>query len=308
MYSENLGKYHFSPDFIYTFDFYQHLVNMATFKVQYSILSQLLNSSFILDHFQIEYGFLNFDLFNILGCRCLQNMAIYWDDDDNDAARDAASSSSSYSSTAVSTGRGTAVAVIQDDHESSLQIIMDGNTDSKISPSDCTSSDRCCKSNDGGTDNPLIEILDGSSVIRSSCQDESSAHRASLSSGAASVDIAATCKGDLAPRDDESNLVVSNIINLSTLEANDASAIEIERSFALMRGVEGGEKEDVILSSHELLLPDSQARIVSADNCEAVDGRDLALQQQKCASSGVTASKWKYIYNIEVWHERGFRL
>ena len=55
----NLNKYYFETDLVYTFDFYQHLINLSTFK--------------------LELGFIKYDITKILGFRPVQIMAVDWD-------------------------------------------------------------------------------------------------------------------------------------------------------------------------------------------------------------------------------------
>jgi hypothetical protein len=55
----NLVGYEYNPDFVYTFDFYQHLLNLSTF--------------------QIDLGFMKYDAIKVLGVRPIQVMAIVWD-------------------------------------------------------------------------------------------------------------------------------------------------------------------------------------------------------------------------------------
>jgi hypothetical protein len=55
----NLNKYYFETDLVYTFDFYQHLINLSTFK--------------------LELGFIKYDITKILGFRPVQIMAVEFD-------------------------------------------------------------------------------------------------------------------------------------------------------------------------------------------------------------------------------------
>ena len=54
----NLELYSFDSSMVYTFDFYQHLLNVATLDV--------------------DLGFLKYDLVKVLGARPLQIMAVIW--------------------------------------------------------------------------------------------------------------------------------------------------------------------------------------------------------------------------------------
>jgi hypothetical protein len=56
---ENLNKYSFNPDLMYTFDFFQHRLNLATFM--------------------IDLGFIKYDLRNLLMSRPIQIMAVEWE-------------------------------------------------------------------------------------------------------------------------------------------------------------------------------------------------------------------------------------
>lgn len=55
----NLEKHFFDPNLVYTFDFYQHHLNLASF--------------------QVDFGFMKYDLIKFLGARPLQIMAVAWD-------------------------------------------------------------------------------------------------------------------------------------------------------------------------------------------------------------------------------------
>jgi hypothetical protein len=56
---ENLKQYYFEPDLVYTFDFFQHRLNLATFM--------------------IDLGFIKYDLRDILMSRPIQIMAVEWE-------------------------------------------------------------------------------------------------------------------------------------------------------------------------------------------------------------------------------------
>mmetsp|Transcript_6711 Transcript_6711/g.6934 ORF Transcript_6711/g.6934 Transcript_6711/m.6934 type:complete len:186 (+) Transcript_6711:578-1135(+) len=56
---ENLETYSFDPSLVYTFDFFQHVLNMGTF--------------------QLDIGFLKLDILKSMGCRPIQVMAVHWD-------------------------------------------------------------------------------------------------------------------------------------------------------------------------------------------------------------------------------------
>ena len=56
--NENLQKYSFNPDYIYSFTFYQHILNVHTFE--------------------IETPFYNYDLLEIIGPQPLECMAVIW--------------------------------------------------------------------------------------------------------------------------------------------------------------------------------------------------------------------------------------
>ena len=70
----NLRKHFFDPNLVYTFDFYQHILDMSAFE--------------------IKVGMGKYDLQKILGSKPIQFMAVAWDplggstdDDDNEDAR-----------------------------------------------------------------------------------------------------------------------------------------------------------------------------------------------------------------------------
>lgn len=54
----NLSIHSYSPDFVYTFDFYQHLLNLSTF--------------------QMDLGFMSYDFVRTLGPRPIDVMAVVW--------------------------------------------------------------------------------------------------------------------------------------------------------------------------------------------------------------------------------------
>jgi hypothetical protein len=60
----NLEKFSYSTEFVYTFDFYQHLLNFSTFH--------------------IDLGVLKYDFGNTLGTRPIQVMAAIWDPSSSD--------------------------------------------------------------------------------------------------------------------------------------------------------------------------------------------------------------------------------
>ena len=55
----NLRKHFFDPNFVYTFDFYQHIINFANFEA--------------------NVGVVKYDLIKFLGSNPLQLMAVAWD-------------------------------------------------------------------------------------------------------------------------------------------------------------------------------------------------------------------------------------
>eukprot|EP00597_Dinobryon_sp_UTEXLB2267_P010167 CAMPEP_0170104094 /NCGR_PEP_ID=MMETSP0020_2-20130122/3906_1 /TAXON_ID=98059 /ORGANISM="Dinobryon sp., Strain UTEXLB2267" /LENGTH=775 /DNA_ID=CAMNT_0010327829 /DNA_START=547 /DNA_END=2874 /DNA_ORIENTATION=+ len=60
---QNLSQYTFQPKYVYTFDFYQHLLNFSTFH--------------------IDLGFIKYDFGKTLGARPLQVMAVVWNPVEN---------------------------------------------------------------------------------------------------------------------------------------------------------------------------------------------------------------------------------
>ena len=55
---QNLALHSYSPEFVYTFDFYQHLLNFSTF--------------------QFDLGFMKYDFMSTLGARPIQVMSVVW--------------------------------------------------------------------------------------------------------------------------------------------------------------------------------------------------------------------------------------
>ena len=55
----NLANYYYDPELVYTFDLYQHILNLATFR--------------------LDLGFIKYDIIKILGLRPVQIMAVNWD-------------------------------------------------------------------------------------------------------------------------------------------------------------------------------------------------------------------------------------
>jgi len=60
---QNLSQHTFQPKYVYTFDFYQHLLNFSTFH--------------------IDLGFIKYDFGKTLGARPLQVMAVVWNPTEN---------------------------------------------------------------------------------------------------------------------------------------------------------------------------------------------------------------------------------
>ena len=56
---QNLAAHSYNPELVYTFDFYQHLLNFSTF--------------------QFDLGFMKYDFMNTLGARPIQVMSVVWD-------------------------------------------------------------------------------------------------------------------------------------------------------------------------------------------------------------------------------------
>jgi hypothetical protein len=65
---KNLLKHFYDPNLVYTFDFYQHILNLASFEA--------------------DIGVIKYDLLKFLGSRPVQIMAVVWDPVDGSAADD----------------------------------------------------------------------------------------------------------------------------------------------------------------------------------------------------------------------------